>query len=103
MKYRKLRIAWTVGCGALCLLLIVLWVRSYYAADELRFRRSNQYLDIDLTSGQLRFDWHTNPAPQFGGKGWNGSYIMPYWSVSLIAASLAISTWLPWSRRFSLR
>ena len=29
MKYRKLRIAWSIGCGMLCLLLIVLWVRSY--------------------------------------------------------------------------
>ena len=28
MKYRKLRIAWSVACGILCLLLIVLWVRS---------------------------------------------------------------------------
>jgi hypothetical protein len=29
VRYRKLRIAWSVGCGALCLLLIALWVRSY--------------------------------------------------------------------------
>ena len=25
IRYRKLRIAWSVGCGILCLLLIVLW------------------------------------------------------------------------------
>jgi hypothetical protein len=29
MKYRKLRIAWSVAWGILCLLLIVLIVRSY--------------------------------------------------------------------------
>jgi hypothetical protein len=29
MKYRKLRIAWSVACGILLLLLISLWVRSY--------------------------------------------------------------------------
>jgi hypothetical protein len=33
MTYRKLRIAWSVGCGILCLLLIVLWVRSYDTED----------------------------------------------------------------------
>jgi hypothetical protein len=30
---RSLRIAWTVGCGILCVLLIVLWVRSYSWRD----------------------------------------------------------------------
>jgi hypothetical protein len=30
MNYRKLRIAWSVGWGILCLLLIALWVRSYW-------------------------------------------------------------------------
>jgi hypothetical protein len=29
MRYRKLRIAWSVGCGIVTVLLIVLWVRSY--------------------------------------------------------------------------
>ena len=29
MRFRKLRIAWSVGCGIACVLLIVLWVRSY--------------------------------------------------------------------------
>jgi hypothetical protein len=33
MKFRKLRIAWSVACGILCLLLIVLWVRSYWSSD----------------------------------------------------------------------
>ena len=29
MKYCKLRIAFSAVCGIICLLLIVLWVRSY--------------------------------------------------------------------------
>ena len=29
MKYRKLRIAWSVGWGIVAVLLVVLWVRSY--------------------------------------------------------------------------
>ena len=34
MSYRKLRIAWSVGCSLACLLLIVLWVRSYWVLDR---------------------------------------------------------------------
>lgn len=30
MRFRNLRIAWSVGWGILCLLLIVLWVRTYF-------------------------------------------------------------------------
>ena len=33
MKYRKLRIAWSVAWGIGCLLLIALWVRSYHNPD----------------------------------------------------------------------
>jgi hypothetical protein len=35
VKYRKLRIAWSVACGIICLLLIALWVRSYTVEDRL--------------------------------------------------------------------
>jgi hypothetical protein len=34
MKYRKLRIAWSVVWGVLALMLIVLWVRSYWRLDS---------------------------------------------------------------------
>ena len=30
MRFRKLRIAWSVTWGIACVLLIVLWVRSYW-------------------------------------------------------------------------
>ena len=33
MRYRKLRIAWSVACGVLAILLCVLWVRSYFVCD----------------------------------------------------------------------
>src|SRR6476660_2540884 len=39
MIFRKLRIAWSVGCAIACVLLIVLWVRSY---------RSNESLMVNL-------------------------------------------------------
>jgi hypothetical protein len=33
MKYRKLRIAWSVFWGIVAVLLVALWVRSYYRDD----------------------------------------------------------------------
>jgi hypothetical protein len=33
MRFRKLRIAWSVGWAIACVLLIVLWVRSYWRWD----------------------------------------------------------------------
>jgi hypothetical protein len=33
MRYRKLRIAWSVACAIACLLLMALWVRSYAVLD----------------------------------------------------------------------
>src|SRR4051812_21196701 len=35
MKFRKLRIAWSVFWGVACVLLVVLWVRSFFATDSL--------------------------------------------------------------------
>src|ERR1044072_1880010 len=35
MTFRKLRIAWSVWWGLACVLLIVLWVRSYSHYDDL--------------------------------------------------------------------
>jgi hypothetical protein len=37
MRFRKLRITWSVGCGIACVLLIVLWVRSYWWSDQYVF------------------------------------------------------------------
>jgi hypothetical protein len=34
MKFRKFRIAWSVSCGIAFLLLIVLWVRSYWYLES---------------------------------------------------------------------
>src|SRR5262245_16317482 len=35
MRFRKLRIAWSVTCGIVAVLLISLWARSYPGADVL--------------------------------------------------------------------
>jgi hypothetical protein len=41
MRFRKLRIAISAVCGVLCLLLIVLWVRSYTYGDIFAWRFSD--------------------------------------------------------------
>jgi hypothetical protein len=38
MRFRKLRIAWAVACGIACVLLVVLWVRSYWRNDLVRLQ-----------------------------------------------------------------
>ena len=35
MRFRKLRIAWSVTCLIACLLLIAMWVRSYWVIEAL--------------------------------------------------------------------
>src|SRR5262245_26842294 len=49
-----LRIAWSVGFGVLCLLLIALWVRSYYTKDILLLRYSDpRFVRIASVQGRL--------------------------------------------------
>src|SRR3954451_3787256 len=37
LRFRKLRIAWSVFWGLACVLLILFWVRSYWRIDNIRF------------------------------------------------------------------
>ena len=34
IRFRSLQIAFSAFCGLMCILLIVLWVRSYWSADQ---------------------------------------------------------------------
>jgi hypothetical protein len=52
MRFRKLRIAWSVGWIIACVLLIVLWVRSYYVNDVVwNVNKSFVVITIGSTSG----------------------------------------------------
>ena len=52
MRFRKLRIAWSVLCGIACVLLIVLWVRSYATGDFIVMDASiNKYLIVHSQKG----------------------------------------------------
>jgi hypothetical protein len=54
MRFCKLRIAWSLGCGIACLLLIALWVRSYHRSESFWVLLSGeQLLTIQSLYGEL--------------------------------------------------
>jgi hypothetical protein len=130
MKYRKLRIAFSAVCGVLFLLLIALWVRSYWRYDFVYVNNPEPW-DIELTSidgvfgasnyvSIQRWDWLSLDAPELIPPGsdefsdqlrvWNFSWYemggaqfvtVPYWFV--VVSTIAVGS-LPWlCLRFSLR
>src|SRR3954453_6300044 len=62
MRYRKLRIAWSVFWGLGAVLLIVLWVRSCWRCDQIMHHSSATEL-VALTSfrGQVAFSESNDP------------------------------------------
>jgi hypothetical protein len=129
MRFRKLRIAWSVFWGLACVLLIVLWVRSYYRYDMLsrltpRFLQTTIYsrdgtvafsqMDLRQISQNQPHGWSLSSDGAFTSnrKGWyfwahvRGAWELgiPHWLiVSMIALSASVP-WLPWwSSRFSVR
>lgn len=125
MRYRKLRITWTVICRIACLLLIVLWVRSYSWFDLVilspRYGMVSAWGGIDMTpvrippSPLLRRlvsmqGTKANYAPPdysligFGYAPTPSSprICIPYWFPVLLVA-IGTLPWLGASARFSLR
>jgi hypothetical protein len=128
MKFRKLRIAWSVMCGMLCVLLIALWVRSYSWTDAIQYNPVERYV-TGLTSrqgvvfgGWFRFTDMEDVEELFRSSRWNfvcrPSEPLPpkysRWGVGLeesghfapyittphwfVVALLAASTAIPWLR-----
>jgi hypothetical protein len=128
MRFRKLRITWSVGCGIACLLLLVLWVRSYTRHDGIwgRFSETNGF---HLSSHEGRIQFQQIPFLLYGMIPWQlalnqpietsthrkvfnrfevlrggfGLFIaLPLWFLVLVTCLLATLSWLPiW--RFRLR
>jgi hypothetical protein len=129
MKYRKLRIAWSVGWGVASLLLIALWVRS---SDHQDFVLWNPTQNLYVAGGSFESNLlfrleHRSLKPRPGftglqlttraddfidiGDAWTvytknfpnavAGFVVPNWFAILASAGLAMAPWLPW--RFSLR
>ena len=95
MKYRKLRIAWSLAWGIACLSLIALWIRSYSQWDKVCVKlNAEHYMLFRSVFGQLAvgylgenekarptFEWAMYNNPQVDKQGW-------------VIANLPGSTWL---------
>src|SRR6476469_394529 len=66
MRFRKLRIAWSVMCLIACVLLIALWVRSYSWVDGFGVPLTSKYfLGVGSNPGCIGFA--LQPMEQFSG------------------------------------
>lgn len=131
--YRGLRIVVSAVFGVLCVLLIVLWVRSYWWRDEFSILRNSSLIAVQSHPGRLvaatflddpEFSkdyysrlFHTKRFPRPSDwtlqslvPGFNVRYaskeieiVLPYWFLVFATATLAGGPWLKLSRRFSLR
>ena len=55
MKYRKLRIAWSVAWGIVCLLLVALWVRSYFYYFRVDGWDGKDLIIVSAQRGRMHF------------------------------------------------
>src|SRR5690242_11081108 len=129
MKFRKLRIAWSVAWGTLAVSLCGLWTRSDRWLDTVIIQGpSNGYFELQSFNGKLLsshlfgnkplgYLWHhwsdkmlpdERRAGEFGGVGFGTvqypfgtAFSLPYWFLTLASALLAATPWLRF--RFSLR
>jgi hypothetical protein len=63
MRFRKLRIAWSVGCGIACVLLLLLWVRSYWRFDQfIHSVSATDYFACTSIQGEIQMGMSNDPA-----------------------------------------
>jgi hypothetical protein len=81
IRFRKLRIAWSVGWGVIAVLLIALWVRSYSRADILFLRNSSGQRTLGTTTGVFEIasasQQFVNPTYPGDTNGWKYDSQMP--------------------------
>jgi hypothetical protein len=72
ITFRKLRITIYAASGIICLVLIVLWVRSYWKMDLLTLPiSSTRVVEIGVVKGVIMF--RAPPLSYFRSKGWLGT------------------------------
>jgi hypothetical protein len=122
---RGLRIAWSVAWGILCVLLVMLCVRSYWRLQILEKRSGSQAVQISSVIGRIAVahldpritlgrsylsvaagdaaDWRKGRVLGFAyhDDGLVRAFIAPHWLPALLAAALAVIPWYSW--QFSLR
>lgn len=118
---RCLRIAFSVVCGIACVLLVVLWLRSYWWHDAVTYRNGTSIFGVGARQGGIAFEtnfsrqnsgWkihntpiskHSRTKPSFyvvdhpTAKGIG----LPLWFLVVLFATLAAAPWI--RRQFSVR
>jgi len=130
LRFRRPRIAWTVGWGLLAAILIVLnvwscwwWDRCYVQGKQFGAQINSDAGRVVIVVGPREptvtavITGHlasSGPADPFYDNDILGFYFkrelaslrldIPYWFIVVIVVVIAASPWLPWwSKRFSLR
>jgi hypothetical protein len=129
MKHRKLRIAWWIVCGIACVLLVLLWVRSYSIRDSTYWPTSKLEMEFNSMKGHFVLFLAFRPSPEgevrfnhamitpddearvkhgilgffyFRGEDTAGVHV-PFWFLALaVMAAAVVIPWI-WPRQFSLR
>src|SRR6476619_1389766 len=114
MRFRKLRITWSVFCGIVCVLLIVLWVRSYRPGDIIVVRKS-PYSRTMFVSRRGLIDYASDTAfePMPFSEGYRvtrmsddalvvnreraGVITFPHWLPVFLAGAFVAAPWVRWS------
>jgi hypothetical protein len=126
---RGLRIAWSVVCGVLCVLLIVLWMRSYQHRESLYgYFPIRGYLQISSNHGGLDFIvngehyrqwWRLESTPALTRDKLNPVWMLslrqdprrgfwwdlsaPFWFLVPLTMAIAAVPWIQRSKQFTLR
>jgi hypothetical protein len=122
IRFRKLRIGWSICCGVAVVLMVVLWLRSYIWNDHLSIRtgaarHSNVVLlsnwgflqalfnqTIDIPNG---IEYRKQPAWERTDVGFewrgDGAIKIPDLFPITIALMCGFAPWIHWSLRFSIR
>jgi hypothetical protein len=126
MRFRKLRITWSVMWGTLAVLLCVLWVRSYYVHDFIFKNRTPALVTMTGSNGGTVYFvrsaiWSGPVVPLYGwnygygeangshyaltwtaGAGGGPAVFLPHCFVATVVTATATVAWYA-SRRFTLR
>jgi hypothetical protein len=71
MSFRYLRIAFSATCLIACVLLIVLWVRSYWRVDQLWYYKSTTMRGVNSKQGVITAYYsRTQLPPSYGESYW---------------------------------